>query len=64
MTPVMCSFWKRTFTLVPLVPLIVISPHSVMCSYVGAYNHHCHHTHNTQHKYTLNGTPHPNRPPI
>jgi hypothetical protein len=26
MTHVMCNFWKRTFTLAPLVPLIVFSP--------------------------------------
>jgi hypothetical protein len=43
----MCSSWKKTFTLVPLAPLTVISPHSVMRSYVDAYNHCCHHTHNT-----------------
>jgi hypothetical protein len=27
MTCVMCSPWKRTFTLAPLVPLTMISPH-------------------------------------
>jgi hypothetical protein len=32
-----------------------------MRSYVNAYNHQCHHTHNTLHKNTLNGTPHSTR---
>jgi hypothetical protein len=30
MTHVMCNPWKRTFTLVPLIPLILISP---LCEY-------------------------------
>ncbi len=31
-----------------------------MHSYIDAYNHHCHHTHNTKHNNILNGTPYPN----
>jgi hypothetical protein len=34
MTPIMCSPWKRTFTLAPLAPLIVISP---LCNYHMCY---------------------------
>jgi hypothetical protein len=34
---------------------------SIVCSYVNAYNHQCHHTHNTEHKNTLYGTQHPTR---
>jgi hypothetical protein len=29
MTHVMCNPWKRTFTLVPLVPLTMFSPHGL-----------------------------------
>jgi hypothetical protein len=46
MTCVMCNSWKMTFTLVPLAPLTMIASHNVVHSYVSAYNHYCHHTHN------------------
>ncbi len=32
----------------------------VMCSYVDVYNYRYHHTYNTKHRNTLNGTPHVN----